>query len=386
MDKNGKYKDIGEGMSIKITSDAEYTIRNNQTGKERTFVSSDSKLLVDDNDIDFDAIKAIYDRDKAYEKSAQYGFHRVADFKDGICRLMWIIYPDGMYFADSDGYGMKDNSEERAICTINKDLEIIEPFRPENYKPKSPSEQNNTEIVDQEPIDEVVVNLLEDFIVDDGQKQDYIEKPQKYSNLEEYIDEVHKSLDEFDRGRRMIYDNIRLLKDRFDFKQFEYNVMAFRVGNCYTIINTLNGISRVLVNEKGLCLFSSSEDPNEVCKDAFIKIDSFCSIVNSCVPKISLECKYVSKTGFSLIHLKEYYPCDGPTIEEIYDSYGDISYVMVEQFHENYYGQPMGFSDYFCVLDQEFKVVVPIKPLRNTRKFYDPNLFSEEEWKQIWEN
>ena len=36
-----------------------------------------------------------------------------------------MIYPDGRYFADEDGFGMEDNDEEKAYCIINKDLEII---------------------------------------------------------------------------------------------------------------------------------------------------------------------------------------------------------------------------------------------------------------------
>ena len=41
-----------------------------------------------------------------------------------------MIYPDGRYFADEDGFGMEDNDEEKAYCIINKDLEIIVPFQP----------------------------------------------------------------------------------------------------------------------------------------------------------------------------------------------------------------------------------------------------------------
>lgn len=40
------------------------------------------------------------------------------------------MYPEGRYFADSDGYGAEDNEEEVAYCIINRDLEIIVPFQP----------------------------------------------------------------------------------------------------------------------------------------------------------------------------------------------------------------------------------------------------------------
>ena len=43
-----------------------------------------------------------------------------------------MLYPDGMYFADSDGFGMENNNEETVHAIINTDLKIVEPFRPIN--------------------------------------------------------------------------------------------------------------------------------------------------------------------------------------------------------------------------------------------------------------
>ena len=43
-----------------------------------------------------------------------------------------MIYPDGMYFADEDGFGMEANDEETVYAIIDTDLNIIEPFRPVN--------------------------------------------------------------------------------------------------------------------------------------------------------------------------------------------------------------------------------------------------------------
>lgn len=41
-----------------------------------------------------------------------------------------MLYPDGRYFADSDGFGMEDNDEEDVFAIIDTNLDIVEPFRP----------------------------------------------------------------------------------------------------------------------------------------------------------------------------------------------------------------------------------------------------------------
>ncbi len=41
-----------------------------------------------------------------------------------------MIYPDGEYFADSDGYGMQSNDEEVLCAVMDTNLDIVEPFRP----------------------------------------------------------------------------------------------------------------------------------------------------------------------------------------------------------------------------------------------------------------
>ena len=41
-----------------------------------------------------------------------------------------MLYPDGRYFADSDGFGMEDNDEEEVYAIIDTNLVIVEPFRP----------------------------------------------------------------------------------------------------------------------------------------------------------------------------------------------------------------------------------------------------------------
>lgn len=107
-------------------------IVNMETGKVRV-LSEGCRLLVDDCEIDYDAIEqqCVNGIHNARAKAIRYaGLGRWDDFKDGLCAISWMLYPDGQYFADSDGYGMEDNDEEVVYAIIDTDLNIVEPFRP----------------------------------------------------------------------------------------------------------------------------------------------------------------------------------------------------------------------------------------------------------------
>lgn len=106
---------------------------NTSTGKIRKLSSEYGKLLVDDNDIDYAAIAKSCKNGigNAREKAIRYaGLNRWNDFKDGLCAISWMLYPDGRYFADSDGFGMEDTDEEVVYAIIDTDFNIVEPFRP----------------------------------------------------------------------------------------------------------------------------------------------------------------------------------------------------------------------------------------------------------------
>lgn len=121
--------EIGDGI-LMVCDGSCLKLINTATGKERVLSSHDGKLLVNDSEIDFDALSKAFGEGKGRDKSIRYGLNRYSDFKNGICAFCWTIYPDGMWFADSDGYGMQDNKEETAYCIMNCDLEMLMPFKP----------------------------------------------------------------------------------------------------------------------------------------------------------------------------------------------------------------------------------------------------------------
>ena len=111
----------------------ELYVANISTGKIRKLATTYGELLVDDNDIDYAAIENNFESGirNARAKAIRYGGISSWDgFKDGLCVISWMLYPDGRYFADSGGFGMEDNDEEKVYAVIDTDLEIVEPFRP----------------------------------------------------------------------------------------------------------------------------------------------------------------------------------------------------------------------------------------------------------------
>ncbi len=127
---------VGDGMAFFFGEgwrNYELYVANTITGKIRKLSTANGELMVDDNDIDYAAIakECANGIGNAKAKTIRYeGLNRWDGFKDGLCAISWMLYPDGRYFADSDGFGMEDNDEEEVYAIIDTDLNIIEPFRP----------------------------------------------------------------------------------------------------------------------------------------------------------------------------------------------------------------------------------------------------------------
>ena len=134
--ENRKGVVVGDGIAFFFGEgwrNYELYIANTITGEIRKLSTANGNLLVDDNDIDYNAIAKECENGigNAQAKDIRYaGLNRWDGFKDGLCAISWMLYPDGRYFADEDGFGMEDNDEEEAYAIIDTDLNIVEPFRP----------------------------------------------------------------------------------------------------------------------------------------------------------------------------------------------------------------------------------------------------------------
>lgn len=123
----------GDGMAFFFGKGYRLHVANTVTGKVRQLSTEDGFLLVEDSDIDYGAIEkeCSCGIQNAHNKIARFAkINRWDGFKYGLCAITWMLYPDGRYFADSDGYGMEDNDEENVYAIMDTNLEIIQPFRP----------------------------------------------------------------------------------------------------------------------------------------------------------------------------------------------------------------------------------------------------------------
>lgn len=92
------------------------------------------RLVLDDSEIDFEAVKVqckhgLYNAERrliCYSDVSLYD----NKFQNGYSGIEWMIYPEGQYFADSDGFGGEDCSEELLGAIIDKNLDFVEPFKP----------------------------------------------------------------------------------------------------------------------------------------------------------------------------------------------------------------------------------------------------------------
>lgn len=124
---------IGENVALFYEGEYGLYIVNTLTGRIRQMSTTAGLLLVDDNEIDYEAICKCckHGIHNAKSKALRYaGISRWGNFKDGLCAISWMLYPDGVYFSDSEGFGMEDNDEEMVYAIIDTELNLVEPFRP----------------------------------------------------------------------------------------------------------------------------------------------------------------------------------------------------------------------------------------------------------------
>lgn len=123
-DGEGIYRVYDENDDTYLVNTRTLKVRKIQQGKKLVGFSS--------SDIDYEAISGIENNYNAYSLSVEYTpVLPWDDCKDGILALSWMLYPDGEYFADEDGFGMEDNDEVKVYCVMDDNLKVILPFAPQ---------------------------------------------------------------------------------------------------------------------------------------------------------------------------------------------------------------------------------------------------------------
>ena len=82
---------------------------------------------MEESDIEETAAARIAEECPQYAMYAHFRFWVYA-FKDGLADVEWTVCPDGMYWADEDGYGMEDNEAVSLHGKITMDGKPIGKF------------------------------------------------------------------------------------------------------------------------------------------------------------------------------------------------------------------------------------------------------------------
>lgn len=121
--------DCGEGMihfSSKETD--QHFLVNSETKEVFQLVNESGDMVAfTEQDVDQSVIDQDVESNNAKERKSRYDF-RVYSFKDGLAEVEWIVYPDGRYFADEDGFGAESNPELAATAIIDKHGKLVKPF------------------------------------------------------------------------------------------------------------------------------------------------------------------------------------------------------------------------------------------------------------------
>jgi len=81
------------------------------------------------DDIDWDSVNQLEHNYDAKRLVADYGGLSIGDYQDGIAYVSWMLYPDGRYFADEDGFGMEDNDEVNISAYIDTQCRVVVKFQ-----------------------------------------------------------------------------------------------------------------------------------------------------------------------------------------------------------------------------------------------------------------
>ena len=126
------HREMGCGM-LRFTNrsygNKQSFIVNTELKKAYTISEADGSLVAfTKDDIDWDNVSQLEHNGDAYSLQACYYFG-IEDYKDGLARVNWMLYPDGRYFADEDGFGMEDNDEVNIYAYIDTECRVLVKFQ-----------------------------------------------------------------------------------------------------------------------------------------------------------------------------------------------------------------------------------------------------------------
>lgn len=87
-------------------------------------------LLVDDNDIDWESLRRLPPKVRSRIEWHQNLFPLdIFRYRNGVAEVRWQVNPDGMFYRDSDGYGMTGDQEINLRGAIDREGNVVRKFR-----------------------------------------------------------------------------------------------------------------------------------------------------------------------------------------------------------------------------------------------------------------
>lgn len=127
------HRDMGCGMlrfSNRSYGNKQIFIVNPAIKKVYPISEPNGKLVAfTHEDIDWDNVNQLEHNGDAKRLVANYGGLSIGDYQDGIAYVGWMLYPDGRYFADEDGFGMEDNDEVNITAFIDTQCRVVVKFQ-----------------------------------------------------------------------------------------------------------------------------------------------------------------------------------------------------------------------------------------------------------------
>ena len=131
-DRDFNYRDKGCGMICfwsKAWGNKQTFLVNTDLGRSYPIAAPDGTLVgFTQDDIEWENVNQLEHNYDAKRLQACYSFG-IGDFSDGVACVNWMLYPDGRYFGDEDGFGMEDNDEVNVSAYIDTECHVLVKFQ-----------------------------------------------------------------------------------------------------------------------------------------------------------------------------------------------------------------------------------------------------------------
>ena len=136
------------------------------------------------DDIDWDNVNQLEHNGDAKRLVADYGGLSIGDYKDGIAYVSWMLYPDGRYFADEDGFGMEDNDEVNIAAYIDTQCQVVVKFQDmEDDEKRRKLREEALSAISKEELDKLSMKVFEQKALEFVSKIDSIIQNNSQENI-----------------------------------------------------------------------------------------------------------------------------------------------------------------------------------------------------------